>query len=162
MKKILLTLVLAAGAFAAQAGDLVPAKLMKLELARDIAQKTIDTCRAQGFQVAVVVADRSGEAQVVMRDVFANKFNVDIAARKAGTSIVSGGTSSELRKSRSDIRQELNHIDGLIIMDGGLPIRAGGALVGAVGVSGAPSGAADEACAQKALDAVADRLEFTD
>jgi uncharacterized protein GlcG (DUF336 family) len=147
---------------AAVAADLVSTKLMSLELARDVAQKTVDACRAKGYQVAVVVADRSGESQVVLRDIYANKFNVEIATRKAGTSILSGASSAEIRKSRGDIRPELNHVDGIIIMDGGLPIRAGGALIGAVGVSGAPSGAEDEACAQKALNAVADRLEFTD
>jgi uncharacterized protein GlcG (DUF336 family) len=49
-----------------------------------------------------------------------------------------------------------------MVLDGGLPIRAAGTLVGAVGVSGAPGGDKDEACAKKALDSVFDRLEFAD
>jgi uncharacterized protein GlcG (DUF336 family) len=162
MKKMLASLLVVGGVNAAVAADLVSTKLMSLELARDIAQKAVDACRAKGYQVAAVVTDRSGESQVVLRDIYANKFNVDIATRKAGTSILSGAGSGEIRKSRSDIRAELNHVDGVIILDGGLPIRAGGALIGALGVSGAPTGAADEACAQKALEAVADRLEFTE
>ncbi len=74
--------------------------------------------------------------------------------------IMSGIPSSDFRKLRSDIRPELNHIRGLIVMEGGLPIRAAGALVGAIGVSGAPDGEKDEACATTALKAVEERLEF--
>ncbi len=144
------------------ASDLVPTKLMTMELARDIAQKSVEACRAKGYQIAAVVVDRSGNPQVILRDVFATRFNVEIATRKANTSILSGGPSSEMRKFREDIRPELNTVDGIIIMNGGLPIRAGGALVGAIGVSGAPDGELDAACAQKGLDAVTERLEFAE
>jgi uncharacterized protein GlcG (DUF336 family) len=154
------TVLLAAAAHAAP--DLLPTKVMSMELARDIAQKAVETCRAKGYQSAAVVVDRGGNPQAVLRDVYATKFNVEIAMRKANASILSGAPSSELRASRGDIRPELNHIDGIIIMDGGLPIRAGGALIGAVGVSGAPTGKLDEECSQKALDGVAERLEFAD
>jgi uncharacterized protein GlcG (DUF336 family) len=58
-------------------------------------------------------------------------------------SIMSGSDSGEFRAARGDIRPELNHIDGLIVMDGALPIRAAGSLIGAVGVSGAPGGDKD-------------------
>jgi uncharacterized protein GlcG (DUF336 family) len=39
-------------------------------------------------------------------------------------------------------------------------IEAGGSLLGAIGVSGAPGGEADEACAIAGLKAIADNLEF--
>jgi uncharacterized protein GlcG (DUF336 family) len=45
-------------------------------------------------------------------------------------------------------------------MDGALPIRAAGSLIGAVGVSGAPGGDKDRACAAAALKTVEERLEF--
>jgi uncharacterized protein GlcG (DUF336 family) len=147
---------------AAAAPDLVPTKLISMELARDIAQKAVEACRAKGYQVAAVVVDRSGFPQVVLRDVYATRFNVEISTRKANAAILAGGASSELLAGRGDIRPELNHVDGLLVMGGGLPIRAGGALLGAIGVSGAPDGDLDEACSQKALDAVADRLEFSE
>jgi len=86
------------GSITVNAADLVPTKLMSMELARDIAQKTVEACRAQGYQVAAVVVDRGGEPQVVFRDVYANRFNVEIATRKANTSILSGANSSEIRK----------------------------------------------------------------
>ncbi|MGB9129230.1 MAG: heme-binding protein [Thiobacillus sp.] len=51
-------------------------------------------------------------------------------------------------------------MNGLIVMDGALPIRAAGSLIGAVGVSGAPGGDKDRACAAAALKKVEERLEF--
>ena len=70
--------------------------------------------------------------------------------------------SSEFRSNREDIRPEMNQVDGILVLAGGLPIRAAGFLVGAVGVSGAPGGERDEVCAQKALESVAERLDFAD
>jgi len=68
--------------------------------------------------------------------------------------------SGALKKARPDIRQELNHIDGLIVMEGGIKIVSGGYNVGAVGVSGAPGGDKDAACANKALKKLNERIEF--
>ena len=53
-------------------------------------------------------------------------------------------------------------MDGIIIMQGALPIEIAGSRVGAIGVSGAPGGDKDEACAQQALDKLSDRLEFAE
>ena len=146
----------------AAAQDVLSTKQVSLELARDIATRTLETCRAQGHQVSVVVVDRAGVPQVVLRDAFAARFTIEIAERKANAVILSGIESSALRKNRADIRAELNQIDGLLVLDGAVPIRAGGALAGAVGVSGAPGGHLDEACARKGVAAVQERLDFAD
>lgn len=152
------------GCVAAQATaqDVLSTKQVSLELARDIATRTLEACRAQGHQVSVVVVDRGGAPQVVLRDAYAARFTIEIAQRKANAVILSGIESSALRKNRADIRAELNQIDGLLVLDGAVPIRAGGALAGAVGVSGAPGGHVDEACARKGVAAVQERLDFAD
>ena len=144
------------------AGDVVNVKLMTLELARDIAQGAIDACRKDGYQVSVVVADRSGRTQIVMRDVFANQYMTQLALGKANAVILSNTSSGELRKNRADIADELNLLDDLLVLDGGLPIQVAGSLIGAVGVSGAPGGDKDAACAQQGIDAVQERLDFAD
>jgi uncharacterized protein GlcG (DUF336 family) len=142
--------------------DVISVRRMSLELARDIAQGAVFACRKMGYQVTAAVVDRNGNAQVVMRDVHASRFTMQIAEDKANAVILSGIASGEFRDNRPDIRNELNHVGGVLMMQGGLPIRAAGSLVGAVGVSGAPGGDKDEACAQQALDKVRDRLEFAD
>ena len=137
-------------------------KLMTLDLARDIANHALDTCRKQGYRVAVVVLDRDGAPQVVLRDAYVARFATEIAERKAGTVILSGVSSGELRKTRADIHAELNEIPGVLLLQGGLPIHAGGSLIGAVGVSGAPGGDKDEACAAAGIKAVQERLDFAE
>lgn len=153
-------LLLLANASQAAQPDLLPVRQIGLELARDIASLAIDACRKGGYSVSAVVLDRAGNVQVALRDSLAPRHTLEIAERKAGMAIMSGSDTGSFREARADIRPELNHMRGLIVMDGGLPIRAAGALVGAVGVSGAPGGEKDAACAQAALQTVEERLEL--
>ena len=46
------------------------------------------------------------------------------------------------------------------MLGGGVPVEAAGALVGGVGVSGAPGGDIDHACAEVGIEAIIDDLEF--
>ena len=160
MKKPFISFLFMLLPFSGFAADIVPVKQISLELAQTIAMKSVEACRKDGYNVSAVVLDRSGSLQVALRDTLATPHTLEIAERKAGMSIMSGIASSEFRKSRGDIRPELNHMRGLIVMEGALPIRAAGSLIGAVGVSGAPGGDKDEACAAEAVKAVEERLEF--
>ncbi len=144
----------------AQAADIVNDKSIGMELARDIANETINACRADGYHVSAVVVDRFGLMRAALRDDLASRFTLEIAERKANMTVMAWTDSGAFKAARSDIRQELNHIDGLIVMEGGIKIIAGGYNIGAVGVSGAPGGDKDAACAAKALDELADRIEF--
>lgn len=160
LKKCLTVLLssLLMAASAVQANDFYEEKNIGMELARDLASEAINACRDKGYSVSAVVVDKHGNQRVALRDDFASKFTLQIAEEKANATIMSGLKSGEFRKLRGDIRPELNHIDGLIIMVGGIPIISGGSRIGAIGVSGAPGGEKDEACAQIALDKLEDRL----
>jgi len=144
------------------AADSLNVKTISMELAKDIAVESIRACRKNGYQVSAVVVDRNGLIQVALRDDLASRFTLQIAEEKANSVILSGQDSGTFRKARGDIRQELNHIDGIIIMQGALPIEIAGSRIGAVGVSGAPGGDKDEACARQAMDKLSDRLEFAE
>jgi uncharacterized protein GlcG (DUF336 family) len=140
--------------------DVFTQKNIGLEAANDIAKMSIESCRKAGYNVSAVVVDKHGILRSAMRDDHAVKQTLEIAQRKANMVVMSGTASGDFKKARSDIRQELNHIEGLIVMQGGLPITAGGILIGAVGVSGAPGGDKDEACAAAAIKKITERLEF--
>jgi len=146
----------------AAAADVVNFKTVSLELARDLAQAAVDACRASGYQVAAIVVSRNGDPQAMLRDSMAPRYTMQIAREKAEAVILSGVASSEFRRNRQDIRMEMNHVKGILVLEGGLPIRAGGSLLGAIGVSGAPGGERDEACAQAALNKLQERLEFAE
>lgn len=146
----------------AAADDLVEVKRLSMEMARDIAQAAVQACRKSGYQVTAVVVDRDGLEQMVMRDTLAPRFTLQIARDKANAVILSGVPSATFRKNRQDIRPEMNHVEGILVLEGGVPIRAAGSLVGAVGVSGAPGGDKDAICAEAGVEAVRERLEFAE
>lgn len=137
-------------------------KQLTPETALVAARAAIDSCRKSGYQVAVAVTDRTGLPQVMLRDRFAGAHTVDMALNKAWT-------AASFRIATSDLAIEtqpgrpMNGIRGLprvIAAGGGLPIEAGGATLGAIGVSGAPGGDADDMCAKAGIKAIADAIEF--
>jgi len=154
--------VLTISSISAAEPDLVKVSKMTVKLASDIAQKALADCNKKGYQVSVVVVDRNGHTQAVLRNAQASRFTLQIATEKANAVILSRIKSSAFRKNRGDIRPELNHVRGILMMQGGVPIRASGSLVGAIGVSGAPGGMKDEVCAKAGVKAVQERLLFAD
>jgi uncharacterized protein GlcG (DUF336 family) len=146
----------------AHSNDVLTVKTIGMELARDIASASIEACRKKGYQVSAVVVDRGANVRAALRDDLAARFTLKLAEDKANTVIMAGTSSAELRRNRDDIRHELNEIEGILLLEGGLAINAGGFRLGAIGVSGAPGGDKDEACAKQALEKFEERLEFAD
>ncbi len=132
------------------------------ETALKAAQAALAKCRADGFQVAVAVADRAGVAQVLLRDRYAGAHTLDTARAKAWTAASFRNSTANLAddtqpgKASSGIRQ----LPGVVAVAGGLVIEAGGSLAGAIGVSGAPGGVADEICARAGIQAISEDLDF--
>lgn len=162
IKKLLISLpvLLATATSIAQANDAFSIKNIGLDLATDLAQAAVAECRKRGYQVSAVVVDRNGLLRAALRDDLAPRFTLQISEEKANLAVMAGTSSGDFRNRRDDIRAEMNHLDGIIVMEGALEIIAGGARLGAIGVSGAPGGDIDQACAQHALDKYTDRLEF--
>ena len=126
------------------------------------ARAALESCRKSGYQVGVAVADRAGVTQVMLRDRFAGAHTVEVAINKAWTSasfrISTLALAAETQAGRP--MSGLRATPRVAAFGGGLPIEAGGSVVGAIGVSGAPSGEADEACARAGIIAIADSIEF--
>lgn len=146
----------------AWSADIITVKRLSPDLAMDMVKQAVETCRGQGYQVTAVVVGSDGAEVALMRDVHASRFTIQIAREKANAVILSGIASGAFRDNRRDIQQEMNHVDGVLVLQGGLPIEAAGYQLGAIGVSGAPGGDRDEVCARKALEQVQDRLEFAE
>jgi len=144
----------------AQAADVIDSKSIGMELARDLATETIKACRDDGYHVSAVVVDRNGIIRASLRDDLASRFTLEIAERKANMTVMAWSDSGDFRSAREDIRPELNNINGLIVMEGGVKVVAGGYNIGAIGVSGAPGGDKDAACAKAALEKLSDRIAF--
>lgn len=150
---------LAASGVQAEEPPVVSIKRLSMESALQIAQAAIAQCRKEGVQVAVTVVDRGGHPQVVLRDVLAMDLTLEISRQKAYTAMSFNSPTSAL-ESRFTTPFSVPKIDGLVVSAGGLPITAGGTILGGVGVSGAPSGTTDEKCAKAGIDAVIADLEM--
>lgn len=146
----------------AHADDVLTTRQMSLELANDIAMAAVKACREAGYQVSVVVVDRSAVPQVVLRDALASRFTTEIALKKANAAVLGGVSTHDFLQNRRDISDTMNQLNDVLVLRGALPIQAAGSMLGAVGVSGALGGDKDEVCAQRGLDAVAERLAFVD
>lgn len=137
-------------------------RLLTPEAALKVATSALDACRARGYQVAVAVSDRSGITQVLLRDRFAGPHTVETAMNKAWTAITfrqdtltfADATARDARASGA------RTLPRIVAIGGGVLIEAAGATVGAVAVSGAPGGEADDWCAKAGVAAIRDSLDF--
>lgn len=135
---------------------------MTPEVAVKLAQETLKACRAKGYQVAVAVLDRGGNTQALIRDRFAGPHTPETATRKAYTAVSFRANTTDLA-ARTQPGMESSGtraIPKILMLGGGVMVETGGSLIGAVGVSGAPSGAEDEGCAKVGIDAIIADLEF--
>jgi len=141
---------------------LVNYRSMSPELALDLARAALSSCRGRGYQVAVAVVDRFGVTQVMLRDRFAGPHTPATANGKAWTAVSFKTSTTELNAASQPgmMQSGIRNLPGTVVIGGGLIVEAGGSLVGAVGVSGAPGGDADEACARAGIEAMRDKLEF--
>ncbi|ODU67248.1 MAG: hypothetical protein ABT05_04070 [Lautropia sp. SCN 66-9] len=132
------------------------------ETALTAAQAALAHCRKAGYQVAVAVVDRSGLLQVLLRDRFAGPHTIDVAPRKAWTAASMRMPSTEVAAETQAGKpmSGLRALPQLMAAGGAVLIEASGATLGAIGVSGAPGGDADDDCARAGVKAIADAIEF--
>lgn len=150
-------------ATAAQAADASYAiRLMTPETALKAAQAALARCREGGFQVAVAVVDRTGNTQVVLRDRFAGMHTPEAAVNKAWTAVSFRSSTSQLAEATQGGKESsgIRSIARVLAVGGGIMVEAGGTQYGGIGVSGAPNGTADDACAKAGAAAVSDDLEL--
>lgn len=137
-------------------------KLLTPETAATAVQAALAHCRKAGHQVSVAIVDRFGVLQFLVRDRFAGQHTVEFATQKAWTSAsfkmatTALATETQAGKPMSGMRANPR----VLAIGGGQVIEAGGSLLGGIGVSGAPGGEADDACALAGLRAIADAIEF--
>lgn len=158
---LLSTALLLAAPASAQDGSFT-VKSLTPETALAAARAAMEHCRAQGFQVAVAVVDRSGVLQALLRDRYAGAHTIQVATDKAWTAasfkIPTSSLAAETQAGKP--MSGLRAVPRVMAAGGGQVIEAAGSLLGAIGVSGAPGGEADEACADAGIKAIADAIEF--
>lgn len=164
MNRITSTMMLCTALMAGQASADATFTLtsLKPEIALKLAEAARQSCNDAGYQVAVAVVDRSGLLQAFVRDQYATPHTVEVAERKAWTALSFRIPTSEMEAATAPDTNMMGirHTSRALMVGGGLPIEASGSLVGGIGISGAPGGDLDEACAADGLAAIEDDLLF--
>ena len=145
----------------AQAQAVRTERNISLELASQIAAATVAACQANGYAVSAAVVDRAGQLRALHRGDNAGPHTIDSARAKAYTSASARNSTMVMMENaqKNPAAANLVHIPGFLLLGGGLPVRAGNDVIGAVGVGGAPGGHLDEQCAAAALEKVKDQLK---
>ncbi|MEO7401947.1 MAG: heme-binding protein [Polaromonas sp.] len=156
---IALTLSLAAAAASAQ--GVRTEKNISLELANQIAAASVAACAANGYTVAATVVDRAGVVKAVQRADNAGPHTLGSSQQKAFTSASAKSNTQAMMEGaqKNPGAANLTDIPGFLLLGGGVPLKAGNEVIGAVGVAGAPGGHLDEQCALAALEKVKEQLK---
>jgi uncharacterized protein GlcG (DUF336 family) len=143
----------------AVAQGLVTQRNISLAMAQTIAQAALAQCESMGFKVSAVVVDRGGLPIVMLRGDGAGLHTPEGAERKAYTARTFSQPSADFVKRMTDRPDTVGsvHYSRVLALGGGLPIKAGNEVVGAVGISGSPG--KDDICSQAGIDKVADQLK---
>jgi uncharacterized protein GlcG (DUF336 family) len=159
------TLLLVAGSLTALAQGLITQKALSADAALTIARGALDKCRANGYHVSVTVIDDGNRLKAFIRDDGSGPHTIDFSRKKAYSALTFKRTSAETGKAWTDNPPAPN-IDGTTGTAGGVPIKAGNQVIGAIGVSGAPGSASgapggdkDEVCANAGIAKIAADLK---
>lgn len=165
MRRITLALLATAPLFAAipasaQAPQVQVEKNISMAMSLAIIQGAIEQCSKDGYKVSVTVVDKAGLVAGQVRGDGTPPHTMEFSRLKAYTSRTRGMTSLQVMKAFEDpANAPLKQIPGVVGVGGGVPIKAGNEVIGAVGVSGAPGGEKDEVCANAGIAKVADALK---
>ena len=137
-------------------------RVLTPETALKAAQAALRKCRDGGYQAAVAVVDRAGVVQVVLRDRFAGPHTPEMARAKAYTAVSFRTDTTALAEATQPGRPQsgIRNRPDVAAVGGGLMIQAGGSLLGGIGVSGAPGGKEDDACAAAGIEAIREDIEL--
>ena len=136
---------------------------LSVDLALVAAQAALAESRRRGYpRFAVAVTNRAGHLLVLLKSDDGGPHLVDSARRKAYTAASMNARTSKASKAIDDRTGEpdphLVYLNDVLIVGGGVPIHAGGELIGAIGAAGSPGSVHDEECVEAGIAAITGRL----
>lgn len=129
---------------------------VSLELANELIDATMAACQAKGKTAVVAVVDRGGNLIALQRGDNVGPHNTDAAVRKAFTALSTktpSRTLSDNARANPD-SNNLNTVDDLLLLGGGVPLKFGNEVIGAIAAGGAGGAVQDEACALEGIEKV--------
>jgi uncharacterized protein GlcG (DUF336 family) len=150
---------LAALASASFGQGLITQRSLSNDAAVKIAQGVLEKCNSQGYKISLSILDASGAVKLQVRGDGTGPHTLEHSRRKAYTALTFKRMSAETADAWAKRGGVALVIEGTVGAAGGVPIRAGEEVIGAVGVSGALGGEKDEACANFGISKVAEILK---
>lgn len=160
MRRLILLATLALAPLPSLAQGVVTERNIGAALAAEAVAAAVEACTGRGHRVSAAVVDRSGVLKALLRADGAGPHTVASAQAKAYTAAsMRASTAQILENVRTNPgAARLVDIEGFLIVAGGLPIRVGDEVVGAIGVGGAPGGHLDEQCAEAGIARIRERV----
>ena len=131
-------------------------------LAVEAATETVAACAKQGYNETAVLVDADGVRQAVLRGDRAGSHTLDSAYDKAYTAAsfkTDTGALFERSKTVPGFANLFTQLPHLMLFGGGIVIKVGDEVVGAIGAAGAPGANLDDGCARAGLDKIRDQLK---
>lgn len=155
MKIIISSIILLSSvtSFASMAGGVLSEKTLSLDLADKLAQSAIQACSAKNYNVAVTLVDRAGTPLVIKKMDNAGPHTIEASRMKAFTALSTKKPTENVMKNAqaNPGAANLRDIPGFLLLAGGVPVKSGDVVIGAIGIGGAPGGDLDQQCALEAL-----------
>jgi uncharacterized protein GlcG (DUF336 family) len=145
----------------AHAQGLLQTKRISADLANQAVAAAVAKCASQGYVETAVLVDADGVQQAALRGDRAGAHTLDSAFSKAYTaaSFKTDTTALVERSKTVPVLVNLFKLPNLLLLGGGIVIKVGDEVVGAIGASRAPGGDLDDACAHAGLDRIKDQLK---
>jgi uncharacterized protein GlcG (DUF336 family) len=146
---------------AAQAQGLLNTKRISAALAGEAVATAVKVCTERKFTVSAILLDSNGMEQAALRGDGTGPENMAIAHDKAYTAVSFRTDTDEMvkRAGNQDPPSAIAKIPHLLMASGGVVIKVGNEVIGALAVSGAAGGDNDHKCALAGLDKIRDRLK---
>jgi glc operon protein GlcG len=110
-----------------------------LERARHVVDRALEAAAGQSVKIAAVVLDTGGHIVAAARMDGVGPLNLDVARRKANAVVNLGVSTAEMLQmiSRDQLITTVLHAEpSIVLLPGGMPLKDGDALVGALGIAG--------------------------
>lgn len=148
------------GTAACWAGTL-PTHRIPAAVASEAATETVAACARQGYHETAVVLDADGAIIAVLRGDGAGIHTIDSAHDKAYTAVSFKNDTLALaaRAKGDDSIAPLAKLPHVMFFGGGVVIKFGDEVIGAIGAAGAPGAKLDDSCAHAGLNKIRDGLK---
>ena len=157
---IALASALALGVASQANAQLLTHKDISLAMATQMAVAAVEACKANGYNVSAHVLGREGQVIVALRNEGAGLATWENSMKKAYTARTFGRSSGDFANGvKGNPNAGALWLTNIVAAQGALPIKIGNDTIGSIGISGAPGGDKDEACAKAGIDKVAADLK---